>query len=151
MVNPLLIVPLLNASALTTPQNGCYDQRPPGEPQRIATTFTVCSQAINRMSIGHALDDPVVFGRTVKVGHQVPDFFVQKGFFGSCVISLDMEDGVEDTLTWREIIVGASNLRDYCVALLPHLGGETKVGRRQLLDVRVYGISNDASSDSAVS
>ena len=62
-----------------------------------------------------------------------------------------MEDGEEDTLTWREIIVGASNLRDFCVAIPPHLGGEVKVGRRQLLDVRVYGISNDASSDSAVS
>ena len=62
-----------------------------------------------------------------------------------------MADGQEDTLTWREIIVTASNLRDYCVAILPHLGGEEKVGRRQLLDVRVYGISNDASSDLAVS
>ena len=151
MVNPLLILPLLNASALTTPRNGCYDQNPPSEPQRIATTFTVCSQAVNQMSIGHALDTPVVFGRTVKVGHQVPDFFVQKGFFGSCVINIDMADGEEDTLTWREVIVSASNLRDYCVALLPHLGGEDKVGRRQLLEVKVFGISNDASSDAAVS
>ena len=62
-----------------------------------------------------------------------------------------MEDGQEDTLTWREIIVSASNLIHYCVALIPHLGGEEKVGRRQLLDVRVYGISNDVSSDAAVS
>ena len=62
-----------------------------------------------------------------------------------------MEDGQEDTLTWREIIVSASNLRDYCVAFNPHLGGEEKVGRRQLLNVRVYGMSNDVSSDAAVS
>ena len=103
------------------------------------------------MAIGHALDTPTVFGRMVKVGHQVPSFFVQKGFFGSCVVSIDMEDGVEDTLTWREIIVSASNLRDYCVALNPHLGGDEKVGRRQLLDVKVFGISNDDSSNSAVS
>ena len=103
------------------------------------------------MTMGRALDAPVVFGRTVKIGHHLPDFFVQKGFFGSCVINLDMEDGEEDTLTWREIIVTASNLRDYCVALNPHLGGEEKVGRRRLLDVKVYGISNDASSDSAAS
>lgn len=151
MVNPLLIVPLLNASALTTPQNGCYTQNPPGEPQRPDTTYTVCSQAINQMALGHALDTPVVFGRTVKVGHHLPDSFVQKGMFSSCVIDLDMEDGEEDTLTWREVIVHASNLRDYCVAIPPHLGGEDRVGRRQLLDVKVYGLSNDDSSNPAVS
>lgn len=150
MVNPLLILPLLNASTLTTPQNGCYEQRPPGEPQRTPTTYTVCSQAIGHMTLGHALDTPTVFGRTVKVGQRLPEFFVQKGLYGSCVINLDIEDGREDTLTWREIIVSASNLRDYCVAINPHLGGEEKVGRRQLLNVQVYGISNDASMDSAV-
>ena len=102
------------------------------------------------MTLGHALDTPTVFGRTVKVGQRLPEFFVQKGLYGSCVINLDIEDGREDTLTWREIIVSASNLRDYCVAINPHLGGEEKVGRRQLLNVQVYGISNDASMDSAV-
>ena len=150
MVNPLLILPLLNASTLTTTRNGCYEQKPPGQSQRTSTTFIVCSHAINHMTTGRALDAATVFGRTVKVGHRVPDFFVHKGFYGTCVISIDMKDDQEDTLTWREIIISASNLRDYCVAIPPHLGGEENVGRRQLLDVKMYGINNDGSSDSAV-
>lgn len=56
---------------------------------------------------------------------------------------IDMKDGEEDTLTWRDIIVSASNLRDLCVATPPHLGGEGKAGPRHLLDVTMYGLSTD--------
>ena len=56
---------------------------------------------------------------------------------------IDMKDGEEDTLTWRDIVVSASNLRDLCVATPPHLGGEGKAGPRQLLDVRIYGLGTD--------
>lgn len=145
MVNPLLVLPLLNASGLTTTNSdGCYKQNPPGQPQLVSTTFLVCAQAINHIATGRALDTPIAFGRTVKVGHKVPDFFVQKGFYSTCVIRIDMKIGEEDNLTWRDVIVSASNLRDLCVATPPHLGGEGKAGPRQLLDVTMYGLGTDA-------
>ena len=143
MVNPLLILPLLNASTVTTTRNGCYEQNPPGEAQLVSTTYAVCSQAINRITTGRALDEPLAFGRSVKVGHKVPDWFVQKGFYGTCVIRIDMKDGEEDTLTWRDIVVSASSLRDVCVAPPPHLGGEGKAGPNQLLEVMIYGLNKD--------
>lgn len=144
MVNPLLLLPVLNASSIrTTGPDGCYTQNPPGQTQLISTTYLVCSQAVNRIATGRALDTPVNFGRTVKVGHKVPDFFVQKGFYSTCVIMIDMKEGVEDTLTWRDVVVSASNLRDLCVATPPHLGGEGAAGPRQLLDVSIYGLGTD--------
>ncbi|KAF6219075.1 hypothetical protein HO133_005619 [Letharia lupina] len=143
MVNPLLILPLLNASTLTNNIDGCYEQKPPGQTQLVSTTFTVCSQAINRITAGRTLDTPLAFGRTVKVGHKVPDWFVQKGFYGTCVIKIDTQDNEQDTLTWRDIVVSASNLRDLCVAAPPHLGGEGKAGPKQLLGVMIYGLSKD--------
>ena len=143
MVNPLFILSALNASTEKATRNGCYEQNPPGETQLVPTTFTVCSQAINHMSTSHALDEPLAFGRSVKVGHKVPDWFVHKGFYGSCVVEIDMKQGGEDTLTWRDIIVSASSLRDLCVAVPPHLGGEAKAGPRQLLDVMIYGLSKE--------
>lgn len=143
MVNPLLILPLLNASTLTTTTDGCYEQNRPGQTQRVSTTYTVCSQAINRMAAGRALDKPLNFGRTVKVGHTLPDQFVHKGFYGTCVVEIDMKDGEQDTMTWRDILVSASTLRDLCVATPPHLGGEGKAGPRQLLDVVMYGLSQE--------
>ena len=143
MINPLFILSALNASIEKTNRNECYEQNPPGQAQFVPTTFTVCSQAINDMTTGRALDEPLVFGRSVKVGHKVPDWFVHKGFYGSCVIEIDMKHGEEDTLTWRDIIVRASFLRDLCVAPPPHLGGEAKAGPRQLLDVMIYGLSKE--------
>lgn len=94
------------------------------------------------MTAGRALNTPVAFGRTVKVGFKLPAHFIQKGFYGACVIKIDLKDG-EDTLTWRDIVVGASVLRDVCVAPPPHLGGEGKAGPNQLLDVIMYGLSKD--------
>ena len=143
MVNPLLLLPVLNMSTLNTTINGCYEQNPPGQPQLVATTYVVCSQAINNMVMGHALNNPVVFGRSVKIGHKLPDEYTQKGFYGTCVIRIDMKDGEQDTLTWRDIVVSASDLRDQCVAKPPHLGGEGKAGPRQLLDVRIYGLADE--------
>lgn len=55
-----------------------------------------------------------------------------------------MEDGEQDTMTWRDILISASNLRDLCVATPPHLGGQGKAGPRQLLDVTIYGLNKDA-------
>ena len=144
MVNPLLLLPVLNASSIrTTGPDGCYLQNPPEQAQLVTTTFIVCSQAINRIATGRPLNTPVNFGRTVKVGHKLPDFFAQKGHYGTCVIMIDMKEGEEDTLTWRDIVVSASNLRDLCVAPPPHLGGEVKAGPRQLLDVSMYGLGTD--------
>ena len=143
MVNPLLLLPLLNASALMTIKDGCYEQNPATQPQLIPTTYIVCSQAIHHIALGRTLDTPVVFGRSVKVGHTVPDQFVHRGFYGSCVIKIDMIDGEQDTLTWRDIIDSASELRDTCVAPPPHLGGEGKAGPRKLLAVSVFGASNE--------
>lgn len=54
-----------------------------------------------------------------------------------------MEAGREDVLTWRDIVVSASHLRDLCVATPPHLGGEGKAGPRQLLDVTMYGLDKE--------
>lgn len=47
-------------------------------------------------------------------------------------------------MTWRDIVVAASMLRDECVAPPPHLGGKGKAGPRQLMDVRMYGRDKDA-------
>lgn len=48
-------------------------------------------------------------------------------------------------MTWRDIVVAASNLRDECVGPPPHLGGEGKAGPRQLMDVRMYGRDKEAN------
>ena len=96
------------------------------------------------MAVGRSLDEPVAFGRTVKTGHTLPDQYAQQGLYNTCVIELDMEgDGAQDVLTWREIVIGASQLRDMCVAPPPHLGGDGKVGPRRLLEVRMYGRENE--------
>lgn len=47
-------------------------------------------------------------------------------------------------MTWRDIVVAASILRDECVSLPPFLGGEGKAGPRQLMDVRMYGRNKEA-------
>lgn len=146
MINPLLILPLLNASTPTTAANGCYAQNPSGRPQRISTSFIICSQAINNIATGRSLDRPLVFGRSVKEGHKVPDEFVQRGHYSTCVIKINMQEGQQDTLTWRDVIISASNLRDDCVAVAPFLGGEAKAGPRQLLKVMIYGMDNNELS-----
>ena len=143
MVNPLVLFPLLTAPILNATTNGCYSQNPPRQTQRPSTTYTVCTQAINRISTGRALDTPVVFGRAVKVGQLLPAEFVHRGHYSSCVIKLDMEDGEQDTMTWNDIIVSAGNLRDECVARPPHLGGESKAGPRQLLNIKIFGLAKE--------
>ena len=143
MVNPLVLLPLLTAPILNATTNGCYSQNPPGQTQRPTTTYSVCTQAIHRMSTGRHLDTPVVFGRAVKVGQLLPTEFFHRGFLGTCVIKIDMEDGERDTMTWNDVVVSAANLRDECVARPPYLGGESKVGPRQLLNIQMYGIDNE--------
>lgn len=142
MVNPLVLLPLLTAPILNATTNGCYTQNPSRQTQRASTTYTVCTQAINRISTGRHLDTPVVFGRTVKVGQLLPTEFVHRGFLGTCVIKLDMKNGEQDTMTWNDVVVSAGNLRDECVAPPPHLGGESKAGPRQLLNIKMYGVDN---------
>ena len=144
MVNPLLLLPLLNASILHTSSNGCYQKIPPRDPPLLATSYILCTQVINRMAVGRSLNEPITFGRTVKTGHTLPDQYAQRGLYNTCVIELDMQgDGAQDVLTWREIIIAASELRDMCVAPPPHLGGVEKVGERRLLEVRMYGRANE--------
>ena len=144
MVNPLLLLPLLNASILHMTSNGCYEKTPPRDPPLVATSYIVCTQVINQMAVGRSLNAPITFGRTVKTGHTLPDQYVQRGQYSTCVIELDMQgDGAQDVLTWREIIIGASELRDECVAPPPFLGGVERVGRRRLLEVRMYGRLNE--------
>ena len=99
------------------------------------------------MAIGHALNTPVAFGHSVKVGHKLPDYFIHKGLYGACVVRIDMDPDQQDTMTWRDIITSASDLRDQCVSVPPHLGGEGKAGPRQLLDVTIYGLSRDGDLD----
>lgn len=139
MVNPLFLLPLLTASTLNTTANGCYEPAPPGQPEAVSTTYFVCTQAINTMTAHRILDAPVVFGHSVKVGHKLPDRFVHSGLYSSCIIDIDIADGRQDTMTWRDIVVAASMLRDECVAPPPHLGGEGKAGPGRLMSVRMYG------------
>ena len=93
------------------------------------------------MALGRFLDRPVEFGRSVKVGHTVPDEYSATGRYSSCVVKIDMEDGESDIMTWREIIVRASYLTDLCVGAPPHLGGDARIGPRDLLDLKIYGVS----------
>ena len=147
MVNPLLLLPLLNASTLHTPSNGCYMKPPPRDPPLLATSYIICTQVINKMATGRSLNEPITFGRTVKTGHTLPDQYVQRGMYSTCVIELDMQgDGAQDVLTWREIIIGASHLRDTCVVLPPYLGGDGRVGEKRLLEIRLYGRENEGPS-----
>ena len=43
--------------------------------------------------------------------------------------------------SFYEIGLAATEILPPCVVQPPHLGGITKVGRDQVLDVRVYGLS----------
>ena len=138
MVNPLVLLPLLNASR--TLQGGrCYKQTPAYMPEVVPPTYQNCISAIGYIPLfdkSHAL---ISFGRSPAAGYQVPKRWIHR----DCVLRLDVtnEDDV-DQATFYEIERTTRALTELCVKhRSPFLGGMTDVGLHGSLTISVFGFS----------
>ena len=88
----------------------------------------------------------VDFSRDAQVGLQTP-WRVYEGFC-TFEIYIDPEESREKSwaASFYEIGMAAIDIMAPCVAPKPHLGGTTKVGRDQVLDLKVYGHSFEKST-----
>lgn len=67
--------------------------------------------------------------------------------FDTCALSIDMHsDTDEDTTTFRQIAVEAGTIMLACIAQPPHFGGTQYVGPRNVMNVSIFGIPNEAPS-----
>lgn len=81
----------------------------------------------------------VDFSRNKRFGIEVPHRLVH----GTCVFEVDIREEKTREDSWAasywEIGNAAIDIFCICVNKPPHLGGLTKVGRDQVLDLKVYG------------
>ena len=136
MVNPLLLLPLLNASR--TLQGGrCFGEPTPGTPGVGRPTYHNCVTAINYIPQFDKSHAPISFARKADVGYQVPKHWI----FRDCAVKLDTqnEDDVDEA-TFYNIQKVARGLTELCVRFQwPHMGGTTDVGLLGSLHVSIFG------------
>ena len=136
MVNPLLLLPLLNASR--TLQDGrCFGEPIPGVPGVGPPTYRNCVTAINYIPQFDKSHAPMRFGRKEDVGYQLPKHWI----FRDCAVKLDVrnEDDVDEA-TFYEIQRTARGLTELCVRFnWPHMGGITDIGLLGSLQVSIFG------------
>ena len=145
MVNPLLLLPLLNASR--TLQDGrCFGEPTPGVPGVGRPTYSNCVTAISYIPQFDKSHAPISFGRKADVGYQVPKYWIYR----DCSIKLDVrnEDDV-DVATFAKIQLTARGVTELCVRFqYPHMGGSTDVGLLGLLHVSIFGFHVAANKSS---
>lgn len=155
MLIPPLALPVLNATAilhlnashsLSNPSANaevfCWKQRPPGSPQRQLTSWHDCMQLAQRLVSSGKPKAQIDFSRDPGAGIPTP----YRLYGGSCVFEIDIDPEQTREKSWAasfwEISTAAMDIFTQCVAERPHLiglGGITKVGRDQVLDISVYG------------
>ena len=145
MINPLLLLPLLNASR-TLQEGRCFGQPPPGTPSVGRPTYQNCVSAIHYIPQFDKSHAPISFGRKVDVGYQVPKLWVYR----DCAVRLDVrnEDDVDEA-TFYNIQKTARAVTELCVRFrIPHMGGTTEVGLLGLLQVSIFGFHIAANKSS---
>jgi hypothetical protein len=136
MVNPLLILPLLNSSLAAGPF--CWHQDPHSQPQRVTLDYRQCRAAITDLKISarQALRTPLTFGRSSDVGFEVPKTWDH----GKCHVTIDMtRSDVMETTTFATILEQAIDINLACVSKPPFLGGEVSVGDHHLIKLSIHG------------
>lgn len=149
MVNPHLLLPLLNSTLLSSSHFldasiGCYGQNPPDEPQIKLITYKQCREVIGQIPIGEKGLAPVSFSRDSSRGYKVPDSWK----FGNCEVVIDMAQGIEEEVaTWAAILKRAFDIVIECVVHQPHLGGLSLLGANQNLKISVQEIGTEVGPD----
>ncbi len=136
MVNPLLILPLLNSSLSASAE--CWHQNPRSEPQLIPLDYKQCREVIPEINayIGKEERTPLTFGRSPGVGFEVPKTWD----YGSCHVTIDMvRPDVTETTTFATILIEAFGLNLACVLNPPSFGGKAFVGDHHLIEVSIHG------------
>lgn len=136
MVNPLLILPVLNATLSAT--TNCWNQNPHTEQQLAPLRYKQCREAINEISDDAAKEGraPLTFGRDSHVGFEVPETWDYAG----CHVTIDMvRPDVMEATTFENILHKAIGLNWQCVNKAPFLGGEVYVGENHLIKVSIHG------------
>ena len=145
MVNPLLLLPLLNTSR--TLQDGkCFGEPTSGTPGVCRPTYDNCVTAINYIPQFDKSHAPISFAREADKGYEVPKYWV----FRDCAVKLDVqnEDDVDEA-TFFNIKKTARGVTELCVRFrYPHMGGITDVGLLGSLHISVFGFHVAASKSS---
>lgn len=136
MVNPLLILPLLNSSLSASAH--CWHQDPGSQPQLTQLDYKQCRGAIAKLklSVAKEVHTPLTFGRSSDVGFEVP----RKWDYADCHVTIDMvRPDVTETTTFATILAHAVDLNLACVNRPPFLGGEVSVGDHSWIQLSILG------------
>ena len=132
MFSPLILTSLLNASNVI--ELRCFVQNPPSQPQLTPLTYAACKRAVQNIPIGEKALAPIIFSHNPDAGFQVPHTWN----YGGCVIMIDtVEDDAEETTTFAAVFKRAFDLAVECVIKPPHLGGRSKLGATQMLEIAI--------------
>lgn len=143
-------VGLLNTSAFATTLNAnfkgkCFQQKPPTEPQWIPAIFDDCANtmlafhaAIGKIRPSGELHTPMVFGKGVSSGFELPRTFKH----GSCAVLLDSSTSKDyEYMPPKDVMDAVWTLATLCVDKPgPRIGGNGVLGPKQIVSVTVYGI-----------
>ena len=138
MINPLLLLPILNVSAILR-DGKCFGQPPPHTPHIVRPAYHDCVEAIRFIPQFDKSHAPMTFGRKATAGYKVP----KKWIYRDCVLKLDVENEDDvDEATFERIQFAARGLTELCVRFNPpFLGGITDVGKYRSLHISVFGFS----------
>ncbi|KAL8936482.1 MAG: hypothetical protein Q9211_004165 [Gyalolechia sp. 1 TL-2023] len=115
---------------------GCFQERPPGEPRANPTVFVDCMEPIKSLVEYDKAHAPTLFSRKPGVGYRLPVHWIHR----SCVLHVSIPEDGEDRVSFFEIAQEAGVINAACVARPPHLGGTTRVGPKQIMNVSILGV-----------
>lgn len=137
---PPLLLSALNVTDIRGPNTKnnapvfCYTERPPGEPPRISPQYDDCLQLALRLISGEKPERPLTFSRN---GHGIP---VPASFpGGTCIFQVNLDRDGDFTASSREIAEKGNDIAVPCVHGPDHLGGKSKVGEDEVLELAVVG------------
>ncbi|KAL8794044.1 MAG: hypothetical protein Q9195_003344 [Heterodermia aff. obscurata] len=100
------------------------------------TTFKACYELVKGLVHHDKAEAAMIFSRKPGAGFRVPEHWVS----GNCVLTIDMDSEDDEELTsFKDLAVDAGTVMVRCVMNPPHLGGTILVGRRQAMNVTVFG------------
>ena len=130
MVGPSIFTSILNASNVFAID--CFRPSRPGLPQLQPLTYVTCEKAIHKIHLNEKALAPITFSQNPNAGFMVPHSWSH----GNCVIIIDVvEPNAEETATFAAVFKRGFDLAIECVINPPHLGGRSKLGTSQMLDI----------------
>lgn len=140
MVSPSIFTSVLNASNVIS--LACFAQNPGSGPQLEPLTYTVCRQAVQSIHLNEKALAPITFSQNPDAGFRVPHTWKHE----NCVIIIDVvEPDAEETTTFAAVFKRAHDLSVECVIRPPHLGGRSRLGTTQKLEVLIIESSSRES------